>query len=108
LIESNHKKATFLREVVRSLALTSVHIENARAQSLTETFDLVTLRAVEAFTSILPTANALVAPGGCLGLLIGSAQIELARALLPRFSWSDPVQIPISTSRVVLSGSRPR
>ena len=108
LIESNHKKATFLREVVRSLALTSVQVTNARAESLTETFDLVTLRAVEDFTSILPTADALVDAGGCLGLLIGSAQIEPARALLPRFSWSEPVQMPLSTSRVVLAGSRPR
>jgi 16S rRNA (guanine527-N7)-methyltransferase len=108
LIESNQKKATFLREVVRTLALTNVNIKNARAESVTETFDLVTLRAVEDFASILPTAAALVAPGGCLGLLIGSAQIEPARASLPHFSWSEAVPIPYSRSRVVLAGSRPR
>jgi 16S rRNA (guanine527-N7)-methyltransferase len=105
LIESNYKKATFLREVVRSLALTNVNIKNARAESLTETFDLVTLRAVEDFASILPTAAARVAPGGRLGLLIGSAQIEPARALLPHFSWSEAVPIPHSRSRVVFAGS---
>src|ERR1700680_4675226 len=46
LIESNHKKATFLREVARALTLTDINIQNARA----ETFppppsDVVTLRA---------------------------------------------------------------
>jgi len=108
LIESNHKKATFLREVVRSLALTNVNIRNARAESLTETFGLVTLRAVEDFASILPTAAALVAPGGRMGLLVGAAQIEPARASLPHLSWSDPVPIPLSTSRVLFAGRRQR
>jgi 16S rRNA (guanine527-N7)-methyltransferase len=104
LIESNHKKATFLREVARCLALTNVNIKNARAESLTETFDLVTLRAVEEFASILPTAAARVAPGGCLGLLISSAQVETARTSLRHLSWSDPIPIPLSTSRVLLAG----
>jgi len=108
LIESNHKKSTFLREVVRTLALTNVNIKNVRAELLTETFDLVTLRAVEDFASILPTAATLVAPGGRLGLLISSPQIESARASLPHLSWSNPVPIPLSTSRVVLLGRRPR
>jgi len=108
LIESNHKKSTFLREVVRTLALTNVNIKNVRAELLTETFDLVTLRAVEDFASILPTAATLVAPAGRLGLLISSPQIESARASLPHLSWSNPVPIPLSTSRVVLLGRRPR
>jgi 16S rRNA (guanine527-N7)-methyltransferase len=107
LIESNHKKATFLREVVRALTLADVNIKNVRAESLSATFNLVTLRAVEDFASILPTAAGLVTPGGRLGLLIGSAQIEPARALLPHFSWSEAVPIPDSRSRVVLAGSRP-
>ena len=34
LIESNHKKATFLREVTRALTLTDVNIQNARAETL--------------------------------------------------------------------------
>jgi 16S rRNA (guanine527-N7)-methyltransferase len=106
LIESNHKKATFLREVVRSLALTNVNIKNARAESINETFDVVTLRAVEDFASILPTAAALVAPAGRLALLISSVQIEPASLSLPHFSWSAPIPIPLSTSRVVLTGCR--
>ncbi len=34
LIESNQKKATFLREITRALTLTDVYIQNARAQTL--------------------------------------------------------------------------
>jgi 16S rRNA (guanine527-N7)-methyltransferase len=101
LIESNHKKATFLREVVRALTLTDVNIKNARAEALSETFDLVTLRAVERFESILPTAATLVAPGGRLALLIGSSQMSDALPSLPHLSWSTPVPIPLSRTRVL-------
>src|SRR5580704_19059863 len=34
LIESNHKKAAFLREITRALTLTDVNIQNTRAESL--------------------------------------------------------------------------
>ena len=102
LIESNHKKAAFLREVVRALTLTNVDIQNTRVESLAgTTFDLVTLRAVESFESILPTAASLVAPAGRLALLIGSAQIPQAQSILPTLSWSSPVPIPQSRNRVL-------
>jgi 16S rRNA (guanine527-N7)-methyltransferase len=102
LIESNHKKATFLREVVRALTLTDVNIKNTRAEALSGTaFDLVTLRAVEHFESILPTAATLVAPGGRLSLLIGSSQMSDALTSLPHLSWSTPIPIPLSRTRVL-------
>jgi 16S rRNA (guanine527-N7)-methyltransferase len=105
LIESNHKKAAFLREVTRALTLTDVNIQNARAESLTETFDVVTLRAVEHFDSILPTAAALLAPAGRLALLISAAQLDQARSTLPHLAWSNPTPVPHSRSRIVLIGS---
>ncbi len=105
LIESSHKKAAFLREVVRALTLTDVNIQNARAETVTQSaFDVVTLRAVERFESILPTAASLVAPKGCLALLIGSAQQDQARASLPQFVWSQSVTVPHSHSRTLLVG----
>src|SRR6202030_468854 len=62
LIESNQKKATFLREVVRALTLTDINIQTARAEPLPpSTFDTVTLRAVERLPEILPTAPNLLA-----------------------------------------------
>jgi len=104
LIESNHKKAAFLGEVARSLRLTDVNIKNARAETLPQhSFDLVTLRAVERFDKILPIASALLAQGGVLALLIGSSQLAEAKAALPMLSWSIPVPIPLSDSRILVT-----
>jgi 16S rRNA (guanine527-N7)-methyltransferase len=103
LVESNHKKSTFLREVVRALTLTAVNIQTTRAETLAGSkFDVVTLRAVENFAAILPTAASLVAPGGRLALLISSAQSETARSAFPQLSWDPPIQIPNSRSRILL------
>jgi len=101
LIESNHKKATFLREVTRALTLTDINIQTTRAESLIGfTYDLVTLRAVERFETILPVAANLVAPGRRLAVLVGSSQLEQARSRLPELSWAD-LPIPSSRSRVL-------
>lgn len=106
LIESNHKKATFLREVARSLALTDVDIQNARAETVAATFDVVTLRAVERFADALPAANRLLALAARLALLISATQLETAYSVLPDLSWTQPIPIPQSKSRVLLVGSR--
>jgi 16S rRNA (guanine527-N7)-methyltransferase len=102
LIESNHKKAAFLREVTRALTLTDVDIQNTRAETLAAKFDIVTLRAVERFEAILPIAAALVGPAGRLALLISAAQQDQARAMLPNLTWSTPAPVPHSRSRVLL------
>lgn len=102
LIESNQKKATFLKEVTRALTLTDVNIQTVRAESLAgESFAVVTLRAVERFESILPVAADLVAPSGRLALLIGQTQMQQAQSALPALSWFDPIAIPASQSRVL-------
>jgi 16S rRNA (guanine527-N7)-methyltransferase len=105
LIESNHKKATFLREVARALTLTDIDIQNARAQAITQTFDVVTLRAVEHFAGTLPVAARLLAPTARLALLIGSSQLNDARSASPTLSWQDPIPVPESKSRLLLIGS---
>ena len=103
LIESNHKKATFLREVTRALTLTDVNIQNARAETLpSRSFDLVTLRAVERFEEILPVAANLVKPSGRLALLISESQFPRTHSALPQHSWNNPVQIPSSRSRILV------
>lgn len=105
LIESNHKKAAFLREITRSLTLMDVNIQNARAETLPpSSFDVVTLRAVERFDATLPIAARLLNPQGRLALLIGAAQVSQARSILPNDDFSDPVPIPLSSSRVLLVG----
>jgi 16S rRNA (guanine527-N7)-methyltransferase len=103
LIESNHKKATFLREVTRTLTLTDVDIQNARAQDIETKFDLVSLRAVEQFEDILPTAASLLAPSGQLALLISKTQEPKAISTL-KLEWRASLAVPCSTSRVLLIG----
>lgn len=103
LIESNYKKATFLREVARSLTLTDINIQTTRAETLSPaTFDLVTLRAVERFERVLPSAAALLKPDGRLTLLIASAQVTQARSILREYLFNDPIPLPLSRTRVLL------
>ena len=108
LIESNHKKAAFLREVVRILTLTNVSVRTGRAESLPGvSFDVVTLRAVERFQATLPIAANLVAPEGRLALLIGSTQFDHAQSALPDLAWAEPELVPLSHSRVLAIAHRP-
>ncbi len=116
LIESNHKKTAFLREVVRTLTLTNINVITERAAALAENHapgetgvlvrpqaELVTLRAVERFETILPQAVKFLAPGGSLALLIGKAQIPILTALTT-LKWHPPIPIPKSTARVLSIG----
>jgi 16S rRNA (guanine527-N7)-methyltransferase len=100
LIESHNKKAIFLREVIRALSLTDATVISARAELVADTADLVTLRAVERFESILPTAVRLVVPNGRLALLVAERQIEAAQRLVPG-TWTSSDPIPHSIGRVV-------
>ena len=107
LIESNQKKATFLREMARSLTLTNINVFAGRAEGYSNPpANVVTLRAVEHFEAVLPIAVRLVAPGGRLALLIGQAQLTQAHNLAPELVWTPPIPIPLSTSRVLAIGVR--
>jgi len=108
LVESNHKKAAFLREAARTLALTNINVIAARAESLSARpafpkAAFVTLRAVERFPKILPLAVSFLAPNGTLALLIGSAHLPLlsTQAII---KWNPPIPIPQSHSSVLAIG----
>lgn len=101
LIEAHSKKNTFLREVVRSLKLPAVDVHLGRAEQFTGKAEVVTLRAVEKFTEVLPVAANLVGDGGRLALMVGAAQVDTAKECLPGH-WSEPAAIPNSASRVLL------
>ena len=70
LAESQNKKATFLREVVRTLGL-KTEIWSARVETMPgdRKFDVVALRAVDNMEVALPTAIQRIASGGELVLL---------------------------------------
>jgi 16S rRNA (guanine527-N7)-methyltransferase len=106
LIEANQKKAVFLRELVRALALPQVSVLALRAETVQDRADLVSLRAVERFEKTLPIAQQLLKPAGRIALLIGSGQCEAAMSLLPDFRWDNPIPIPLSHSRVLLVGEK--
>ena len=105
LIESNQKKAVFLRELVRTLGLDEVRVEAARAETTAKRADLITVRAVERFEQILPTARGLLNPSGRLALLIGEAQAKAAKNALPDFRWQPRLPIPRSQNRILLVGN---
>jgi 16S rRNA (guanine527-N7)-methyltransferase len=104
LVESNGKKATFLREVTRVLELRDVTVLCERAETISVKADLVTLRAVERFGETLPTARKLTKPGGRLALLIGNSQAEIARSKIGDANWGLQIKIPESTNRVLIIG----
>src|SRR5271157_755609 len=107
LIESHNKRATFLREVIRTLQLNGSEVFCGRAEQWGKTADLVTLRAVEQFERSLPVAAELVATQGRLCLLIGMAQVPIARQVLgATWEWHMPEAVPYTNDRVVLVGRR--
>jgi len=106
LVESSQKKSTFLKELIYLLGLKNVKVFGGRAESYSQTADLVMLRAVEKFGEALPLALKLISPGGRLAVLIGTSQIGLARELLREVRWQEPVGIPSGHSRVLLVGTK--
>ncbi len=108
LVESNHKKAAFLSEVARALTLTNITVITDRAEALAARPDfprteVVTLRAVEHFNTILPQAVTLLAPHATLALLIGATQIPHLTTL-STMKWHPPIPIPQSNTRVLSIG----
>ena len=66
LLESNGKKVTFLKEVVKQLELKNVDIIQGRVEELNkrESFDIVTARAVKELNILLEISFYLVKVGG--------------------------------------------
>ncbi len=102
LIESNHKKVVFLREVIRALTLTDIDVYSGRAEEFPQdSAATVTLRAVERFDQILPTAVGLLASSSRLALLISETQLPPAQAATPTLHWLPKIPIPLSARRIV-------
>jgi 16S rRNA (guanine527-N7)-methyltransferase len=74
LVESRTRKAAFLREAVRSLAMSDVVVESVRFEELLarrplrQTAQLVTVRAVKLDKAFFDVARALLTPSGLLFL----------------------------------------
>ena len=82
-----------------------MYLPGARRRSPGTAGDVVVLRAVERFDSILPVAASLVRPGGRLAVLVGESQLGRVRELVPDLRWKVPVRLPLSSNRVLTVGS---
>lgn len=111
LIESNAKKAAFLAEVARRLGLDRVRVFRSRmeefgaklgAESPT-IFDFITARAFGQFDRLLAWSSAHLSASGRLVLWLGRDDLDsISRG--DRWTWAEPVQIPGSKRRFILSG----
>ncbi len=104
LIESNLKKAAFLNEVIRTLALNNAKVFSQRAETYADTADVVTMRAVEKFEKVLPVALGLIREGGRIALMIGASQLGGLKALAGEVEWQEPWRVPGGASRMLVQG----
>lgn len=84
LVESNGKKARFLREAVRTLQLPNARVAESRAEALAEpgAYSAITARALATLARIVEVGGHLLAPGGQL-LAMKAGSIAEEAATLP-------------------------
>jgi 16S rRNA (guanine527-N7)-methyltransferase len=79
LIEPSLRRTVFLEEAIEALGLTQTDVMRARAEDVTEAFDVVTARAVAPLERLAAWCLPLVRPGGVLLALKGrTAEEEVA------------------------------
>ena len=106
LAESQSKKAAFLQEAVRVLAI-SVKVHAGRAETLREVFDCVAMRAVDRMVEAVAAASELVVPGGWLALMTTKRDVvRLQDAARAEFSWRNAMALTGSDDRVLALGKR--
>jgi 16S rRNA (guanine527-N7)-methyltransferase len=100
LAESQNKKATFLREVIRTLNLpTEVWPDRVEAMPPARQFHTVALRAVDN----MPAAIAAAAPRAAHQLIVLAGSLPL---LTPEFSPEPGIPMPNSTTSILLRATR--
>ena len=83
LVESNGKKARFLREAVRTLQLDNARVAESRIEALDEpaAYDAITARALATLPLILQLGGHLLKPGGQLLAMKGARPDDEIAAL---------------------------
>jgi 16S rRNA (guanine527-N7)-methyltransferase len=108
LIESNLKKATFLAEVIRELALVKARVIVGRYEDLGEELsplDFVCSRALGDFDAFLKWAASETLAAQRVVLWVGGRDLEeIRRNTL--WTWREPVAVPQSLRRYLLVGER--
>lgn len=98
LVESNGKKARFLREAVRQLGLSNATVIESRAEAVDEPgqYDLITARALDRLAGIVRVGGHLLRPGGRL-LAMKATRVDEEVAELPpgwRLQAVHPLTVP--------------
>lgn len=114
MVEVKTRKAVFLREAVRTLALRDAEVESTRFEELLpraelhEALDLVSIRAVRIETRTLLTLQAFLRPGGKLLLFRGAGKNDLEDSPPPPLAWmaTYPLVDSLHSKLVVLSKTR--
>jgi len=103
LIESNSKKARFLREVVRQLALGNVEVAHSRIEAFTPvaTYPQMTARALASLADIVQSGGHLLALNGQLLAMKGVYPVAEINALPPgwQVSAAHRLQVPHLTAQ---------
>ena len=98
LVESNGKKARFMREAVRKLGLDDVRVAESRIEALAEpgTYDAITARALATLPLIVELGGHLLKPGGRLLAMKGTYPHDEVAALPAGWSvtGSQPLRVP--------------
>ena len=115
LLEPIGKKRAFLKEVARSCGFHKVNVLETRLEEYSQSqskasFDIITVRAVGGLVPLFPATQALLKSGGSLCLWVGRQQGQLIQEANSTLTWNEPLPIPLSNDRQILSGTniRPR
>jgi 16S rRNA (guanine527-N7)-methyltransferase len=95
LVESNQKKATFLKEATRGMG--NVRVWVGRAEELKEEFDWVSLRAVR-------WEKRFARLGKSFALLVSDRDLEEIQGT-KGMAWEEPVRLPGSEHGILLLGT---
>jgi len=107
LIESNHKKATFVSEIVRTLNLEGIQVFRGRMEDYSvspEKFDFTVSRALGIHEEFLTWSALHLNPDGQVVFWIGDDDSTRISSN-PAWNWRTPVRIPHSQRRALLIGS---
>ncbi len=102
--ESQAKKAAFLREVLRTLNIFNAEVYNGRIESLSRTFQAVTLRAVDKMQLAYRVAIRNIAPAGYFALFTTEETLSALTSGVEQVEWATPLLFPASSQRLLLIG----
>jgi 16S rRNA (guanine527-N7)-methyltransferase len=105
LAEAQGKKASFLQEALRVLALPG-QVYGGRVEEMPEQdrFDAVSMRAVEKMESAIPIA--VKRARHYLVLLTTGKSAEASRGFTPELEWLEPIPLPNSAQMILAIGRR--